>query len=62
MARAAGWCLRGRLRKAAGGERQDSARRRAAQGGQRKAPGCERGTAQGAKLREQKICIKWNVL
>eukprot|EP00965_Chrysotila_dentata_P201755 6180734-Pleurochrysis_carterae.AAC.1 len=41
-----------RWRAAPGGESRHSARRRAARGGQRKAPGCERGTAQGAGLRE----------
>eukprot|EP00965_Chrysotila_dentata_P018451 614117-Pleurochrysis_carterae.AAC.1 len=43
---------RGVQRKARGGNRRDSARCRAARGEQRKAPGCERGTAQGAELRE----------
>eukprot|EP00965_Chrysotila_dentata_P035397 1177588-Pleurochrysis_carterae.AAC.2 len=38
-----------RWRAAPGGESRDSTRRRAAGGGQRKAPGCERGTAQGAR-------------
>eukprot|EP00965_Chrysotila_dentata_P038618 1282579-Pleurochrysis_carterae.AAC.1 len=52
MARGAGGCLRVRQRKASGGERRDSARRRAARGEQREAPGCARGTAQGAGLRE----------
>eukprot|EP00965_Chrysotila_dentata_P093945 3104799-Pleurochrysis_carterae.AAC.3 len=39
-------------RAAPGGDNRDSARRRAARGRQRKAPGCKRGTAQGAGLRE----------
>eukprot|EP00965_Chrysotila_dentata_P260114 6213788-Pleurochrysis_carterae.AAC.1 len=39
-----------RWRAAPGGESWDSARRRAARGGQRKAPGCERETAQGTGL------------
>eukprot|EP00965_Chrysotila_dentata_P039602 1316212-Pleurochrysis_carterae.AAC.1 len=51
--RAAPVGLRVSERKAPDGERRDSARRRAARGGQRKAPGCcERETAQGARLRE----------
>eukprot|EP00965_Chrysotila_dentata_P082295 2716111-Pleurochrysis_carterae.AAC.3 len=43
MARDAAGCLRVRPRKAPGGERWDSTRRRAARGGQSKAPSCESG-------------------
>eukprot|EP00965_Chrysotila_dentata_P257807 6213011-Pleurochrysis_carterae.AAC.2 len=59
MARGAGECLRVKQRKGPGGERRDSARRRAARGGQRKAPGCERhrGTSQGAGLREWHVFV-----
>eukprot|EP00965_Chrysotila_dentata_P190455 6173903-Pleurochrysis_carterae.AAC.1 len=45
MARGACGCLKVKQRKAPGGERRDSARRRAARGGQRKTPSCESGIA-----------------
>eukprot|EP00965_Chrysotila_dentata_P076049 2512742-Pleurochrysis_carterae.AAC.1 len=48
-----------RWRAAPGVESRDSARRRAARGGQRKAPGCERRTAQGAGLREADNARRW---
>eukprot|EP00965_Chrysotila_dentata_P119230 3941541-Pleurochrysis_carterae.AAC.1 len=51
-----------RWRAAKGGESRGSARRRAAKGGQRKAPGCERQTAQGAGLREWHVFAEKNVL